>query len=239
MGAIYKYTDRDVREGGEQLYQRVEDYLTYYEGEFAFLIDCKMRLAQGQGLHIGMVRGVLNCMRVDPRVRNLPDPMGPTEDAEVIEMRPKKKEYKLRECDIEDFHGPHGHYSHSILTKIEFNEDPCRHCEGKYAINRVEAIWVPATIKRPYMISRSSNLVHKLDGEAGYNYYPERHAWGWLFDPVLRAKSLCTFPRWINTPVLLTPEEASYAVHDKPDFLNTYRMSASRKPIEFCKRCFD
>jgi hypothetical protein len=72
--ASHKYTDRDVRENELEMRHFVESYLERYHGEFEFLIDCKMRVAEGYTLSTGMVRGVLNCMRNDPRVKGLPAP---------------------------------------------------------------------------------------------------------------------------------------------------------------------
>lgn len=239
MGASLKYTDRDVREGGEELYQKVVNFLERYEGEFTFLIDCKMRLAQGMDLHVGMVRGVLNCMRVDPRETDLPEPILPTADAEVIEM-PKRKVRKLKSCDREEFHGPHGHYGFRDLTEIEWEEDPYYACKGKYAINRDDAIWVPAKINRPAMISRTSNLIHRIGNEAGFQYFANRHGWGYYMDPVLGIKTVCTFPRWISRPILLTDTQSRVIPDDQTlqNELNEYRNSASKKPIQRCKRCF-
>lgn len=69
-----RYTDRDVREN-PLLVPLVEQYLTQYEGEFAFLRDAKIRSAAGLPLGVGMVRGVLNCMRNDTRILfELPTP---------------------------------------------------------------------------------------------------------------------------------------------------------------------
>lgn len=69
-----RYTDRDVREN-PLLVPLVEQYLTQYEGEFAFLRDAKIRTAAGIGLNVAMVRGVLNCMRNDTRILfELPTP---------------------------------------------------------------------------------------------------------------------------------------------------------------------
>jgi hypothetical protein len=77
MSADRKYTDRDVRENPD-FYVTVIDYLEHYEGEFDFLVDCKMRVAMDRELTVGMVRGILNCMRHDPRVTNLPEPLPPS-----------------------------------------------------------------------------------------------------------------------------------------------------------------
>lgn len=105
-----KYTDRDVREN-PLLITLVEQYLTQYEGEFAFLRDAKIRSLAGIGLNVAMVRGVLNCMRNDTRIMfDLPTPrfsvelpkperrlrVVPDDDEDEEPYRPFKIECKAR-----------------------------------------------------------------------------------------------------------------------------------------------
>lgn len=71
--AYDRYEDRHVR-GDRSLVDAAEEYVQGYVGEFLFLLDCRDRLATGQRLTVGQVRGVLNCMRSDPRVGALPVP---------------------------------------------------------------------------------------------------------------------------------------------------------------------
>ena len=61
----YKYTDRDVREL-PYLTQIAYTYLDAYQGDFEFLLDAKRIHYQGV-LATATIRGVLNCMRADPR----------------------------------------------------------------------------------------------------------------------------------------------------------------------------
>lgn len=68
----YKYTDRDVREDPD-LVKLVSEYLHQYGGDFEFLTSAKRALAAYGALPTGIVRGVLNCMRTDPKW-NVPMP---------------------------------------------------------------------------------------------------------------------------------------------------------------------
>ena len=51
-----KYTDRDVRENSD-LVGAAYAYVENYQGEFQYLIDCKMRVASGETLTTGLVGG--------------------------------------------------------------------------------------------------------------------------------------------------------------------------------------
>lgn len=70
MNLDYKFTDTDVR-AHPQLTNAVYDFLSTYEGEFAFLVEARKTLSSLKFLHIATVRGVLNCMRIDPRGQKL------------------------------------------------------------------------------------------------------------------------------------------------------------------------
>jgi hypothetical protein len=71
----YKYTDRDVRENAA-LRSIAIDYLTGYGGDFDFLLQARQYLLVQGTLPTGMARGVLNCMRIDPKwAGTLPAPM--------------------------------------------------------------------------------------------------------------------------------------------------------------------
>src|SRR6478735_10697790 len=90
-----KYTDRDVRED-DSLRPIVESYLDTYEGEFDYLVDMKMTWASGRDLTTPQVRGVLNCMRHDPRLNiELPEPLQPSQ-GEVVSLVYRRKEKKNR-----------------------------------------------------------------------------------------------------------------------------------------------
>jgi len=68
-----RYTDRHVRED-VSLIDVAEGYAQAYTGDFEFMVDIRDRLRDGQRLTVTQVRGVLNCMRHDPRVGHLPVP---------------------------------------------------------------------------------------------------------------------------------------------------------------------
>ena len=57
-----KFTDDDVT---TDLHQAGLSYLKDYDGNFAFLLDLRMRLIARQILSVGQVRGVLNCIKAE------------------------------------------------------------------------------------------------------------------------------------------------------------------------------
>jgi len=238
-----KYTDRDVRENPE-LIQVAEEYLLRYEGEFSFLIDCKMRMANGMSLSTGHIRGILNCMRVDPRVHGLPEPLPP--DDIVVEFVPRKQRQarkSLVPCDIEEFHGRHGG---------AYDDDPYQYCSGKFEINRTERnVPMPVTLKPEikYITAQSpTGLMHLplLGGDHYANWLPKQHEWGYHFRPQkyrfwddsltyqdrevpmvdLHIYTDCTFPRNIKNPFMLTQEQYD-AVQSDEEFCRPR-----------CGRCF-
>lgn len=73
MEAIRKFTDRDLRDN-EDLIDIAKDYLRDYTGDFKFLVDADALLLSTGTLPVPVARGVLNCMRVDPKAQDrLPD----------------------------------------------------------------------------------------------------------------------------------------------------------------------
>lgn len=62
-----RYTDRDVREHPE-LVSVARNFLFGYGGDFEFLRNARDALQGGGALSVGVIRGVLNCMRTDPLV---------------------------------------------------------------------------------------------------------------------------------------------------------------------------
>lgn len=76
MGATnvdVKFTDQHVRANPE-LWRRAVQYLDEYTGDFEFLVKARRVLAQGGKLRTPVVRGILNCMRYDVDVQDLPEP---------------------------------------------------------------------------------------------------------------------------------------------------------------------
>lgn len=229
-GTERKYTDRDVRENPD-FQMIVVDYLQKYQGEFDFLVDMKMRLGAGYDLTVGMIRGVLNCMRHDPRVTGLPEPVMTPKEGKVLQMppRPEMSRKDTRDCDIEGFHGRHG-----------YSNDPDWHvywpCDGKYPINRND-FEVRAFVKVPYMMSRSGKLLHKTSGEPGSAWFmwrPIFHQWGWRYtqegEPDLYVRTACQYPRIIDNPILVPKGKLEEALDE--------RVGSSANQHELCKRCF-
>jgi len=210
-GPERKYTDRDVREN-PTFVDLVEAYLHRYEGDFEFLIDNKMRLAQNITLTTGQVRGVLNCMRHDPRVRNLPEPL-PYED-NVIDLQPRKRQrqkYGMEDCDKLEPHYPHNWGNDEGIYK----------CSGiEWAINR-NSFTKPAIVRRPFAVARTGAYIHKVDlhGSHHFRWYPEPHDWGWVMEPVLHVKLACKYPHWIEKPLLFSVEK------DVPEPIRTDRSN--------------
>lgn len=90
-----RYVDRDVRDDAN-LVDVAESYVQRYTGDFSFLLDCRERLVVGGGLTVSQVRGVLNCMRSDPRVGHLPAPRRePMVGAKIIQL-PTRVTHKQR-----------------------------------------------------------------------------------------------------------------------------------------------
>lgn len=221
MSADIKYTDRDVREN-DNLVEAAYEFLEAYTGEFEFLIDCKMRVAQGTELSVGMVRGVLNCMRADPRVRNMPAPLPP--DETVVEFKPRPRQQRKRKeripCDIEGYH-----------THTFDDWQTYEYCEGKYAINRDINLRIPLHVKVPFMAAQSPSAVLHLVADAkvhvgaehfmrwdaypheyGYNfrsarswYMEERYGFVEMVEMVV--VPACNMPRNIKNPILLSEEQ--------------------------------
>lgn len=76
------YTDRDIRDT-PSLEAIAEEYVQRYTGSFELILDCRDRLRDGYRLGVSQVRAVLNTMRADPRVRQLPMPSQRSDDVEI------------------------------------------------------------------------------------------------------------------------------------------------------------
>ena len=192
-----KYTDRDVREN-EELIDAAIEYVEEYAGEFEYLIDMKMRLASGGDLTTPMIRGILNCMRHDPRVVGLPAPL-PHEPGTVTPIATKQRQRREKRKAYggnKDCPNPAFHSERHDWEDNEFKY----YCDGKYAINRGERheyynslvchVAVDAYPKPHilYVAARGGALVHQImpqgewDGGAPITFawknYP--HSWGWF-----------------------------------------------------------
>lgn len=200
MNEGLKYTDRDVRENPD-FYGAAVNYLVEYEGEFQFLIDCKMRVASGMDLTTGMVRGILNCMRVDPRVKNLPEPIEWPEDVIPIDRerssyrRPKKR---VRvPCTRTDFH------------EHKFEDwETYEYCPGKYEYNR-EVYELPAKVHPEYIFVKGKSptvfTVH-LVTESVVQWSPHRHEGG-FYKVELIVRTACKYPYYLRNPILLSAQD--------------------------------
>lgn len=216
-----KYTDRDVRESGD-LVDRAIAYVENYTGDFQYLIDMKMRLAQEDDLTTPMIRGILNCMRHDPRIRNMPSPL-PPDEATVTPIRSvrrqtgKRKRYGgTKPCNDQGVE--HGY--HNWTDEDEWCEYACT---GWHLINRVKPddhgyltthLFMDATVKRPFAAARGGMLVHLVQS-ASCRWYIEPHAWGFAHDPELVVKTACRYPSFLDRPVLMDEEQAAAQIERK------------------------
>jgi hypothetical protein len=213
--ASHKYTDRDVRENELEMRHFVESYLERYHGEFEFLIDCKMRVAEGYTLSTGMVRGVLNCMRNDPRVKGLPAPLPPLEDdADVIELRGPRG-FRARRPEVFSAREP------EIVIPREYRP---YHADTKAHVNFT------------YAISKSLSMLHRIDRERDavveWVIHPDR-TMPRRFDRI-RVPVLCKNPHWLTYRSLSPLWVLTFTNKQKA-------MSALKKQnpdVTLCVRCF-
>jgi hypothetical protein len=256
-----KYTERDVKEN-ENLRTLAYLYLASYQGDFAFLVDCKQRVELDMTLTTGMVKGILNCMRVDPRLPyDLPEPLLP--DAEVIEMFPKKKDKKKKknkpfECPLL-LAGLFHHHKDSSIMGWKPDDDYMRHCSGLYRINRItrymEAHPHEGVI---YAVGKSpaSKMLHSIDHM--YTVWrPLAHEYGWTYDHYpyhnyrkasefeTVVKLGCKHPSWLKNPILLRQSDVD-EYHGIVDMnyvdkeSGWWKTDGKANPTKFvkCKRCF-
>lgn len=229
-----KYTDRDVRES-EELVERALEYVRNYTGEFQYLIDMKLRVAQEGDLTTPMIRGVLNCMRHDPRITDLPTPLPPQEGT-VTELRPRRAERvpsqkRKRHGGRKSCHEVGVEHGYHYWTDDEDNTEYS--CEGWHLINRgtvdvhgyrSTAVFTETVVKRPYAAARGGMLVHLINS-AEVRWFAPAHEWGYHGDPDLVVRNVCRFPRFIERPLLLNQEQADYITG-----------VGGRK---YCPHCFD
>lgn len=209
-----KYTDRDVR-GNPDLVEMAVEYVEAYDGEFEYLIDMKMRLAQNYDLTTPMIRGILNCMRHDPRVTGLPTPV-PPEEGTVIELRqPKRARRRRHGLDKENPVSCQKTTSHD--AHVWWKDDDSEWCEGiPWEITRTRYPHYPAVVKAPFVVARQGNLIHRVADKGHYFYWrQETHEWGfWRMpgedfdDPELWVNLVCRFPSILKRPILLDQERA-------------------------------
>lgn len=80
----YRYTDAQVRADPDLFVTLALAYLQDYTGEFDLLRSYQVRLQNGHELTVPMIRAVLNCMRFDASVPNMPEPQ--QREARVIDF---------------------------------------------------------------------------------------------------------------------------------------------------------
>lgn len=70
MNAPYrKYRDADVEANLHRATRITYAYVREYEGSFEFLCGCKRKVTAGETLPIPMIRGILNCMLCDTKMK--------------------------------------------------------------------------------------------------------------------------------------------------------------------------
>lgn len=236
MGSELKYTDRDVRDNKAHVTELVTDFLESYTGEFQFLIDCKMRLAQGLELTVGMMRGVLNCMRADPRILvDMPDPL-PIEEAKVIRLP--------RKWGPSDCYEPLDHGGHYIGEEKDFER---RHwCSGRWSINR-RGFVLPGTITGKYtaIVTRTGSLIHRLNGDAEVRWFPEAHSKGYWQDPEIIYLTCCKGCSRVRNGFLLTHHDVTNLLKDREPLNQAIYVRhgvlpppSQNKPLSRCPRCW-
>lgn len=231
-GALRKYTDRDVRENPD-FRLTVIDYLDQYEGEFEFLIDMKMRVASGYEMSVGMIRGVLNCMRNDPRVTGMPDPL-PEEEGRVIQMpRQRRRSVQVAEPEyVEEKCPDRGteHNSHWFPLKMRNGR---QHCNGWHALTR-DLVTKKARFHADYLRGRNSNIIHRSTHEGQVTFFPLNfHTTSGSYCAMHEVRPKCTpGAAWLRSPSLLTTQDVKeaepYEVHS----------SNPNKKIKLCTKCF-
>lgn len=207
-----KYTDRDVRESPDLVELAVE-YVEGYSGEFEYLIDMKLRLSQGYDLTTPMIRGILNCMRHDPRVSGLPSPL-PLEEGVVVEItRPTRRKRRPKwnwsmnfpeACPKTEPHD--GHVWRDKETDLQ------EWCEGvPYAINRLSCRDMRTTVKTEFCAAQGGRFVHRVANTGHWiRWRPNTHEWGFddILEPTLWVNLVCRYPSVLKNPRLFDAKQA-------------------------------
>lgn len=198
------YTDRNVREDAI-LTEYALEYLEKYGGSFEPLVNAQNMLRAEGELPTAIIRVVLNCMRFDTNVASLLPPPKPYLRS-VPNKNAKKKSNPFIAYSDEDLPTHCGNTeSHSWHTFKHGDLYP--QCKGvPFPINR-NYFTRPATVKKPYMRSRTGSLFHHVNTEPGTAYvswYPPNHSYGFGDRlPVLYARTLCKYPGVIQQPTFL------------------------------------
>jgi hypothetical protein len=210
-----KYTDEDVRRN-PNLWGAAVEFLADYQGEFPFLRDCKARVEADIPLTVGMIRGVLNCMRVNPRVRDLPAPISLREefDGDVIPAAERFVPQK-RTCDIAM---PHAHSGSDWAFMHYCNGNPRN--DGQYSYR------LPAKVNGPYTHvtakSDTSVLIH-IAVKVEFEWYPNIYGSGWARPTEMVITTNCRHPYSLRNGLLLDKK-----IIDK---------ESEEWGLEYCSRC--
>jgi hypothetical protein len=204
----YKYTDRDLRDHPE-LANLACSYLASYAGDFEYLRDARQAMIEVGGLPASIVRGVLNCMRTDPRalpsLAAIAKPSAelghddvPTESnlrSPSWIQRPSQaaRSTRLAQCEWTDPHYPH-----------TYGPEWRMRCKGvPFELDRPARYFRPVSIKTPFTKALTGRLIHRV-GEGSFAiWFPNRHTEGFREAPSLKVKTACKYPSWIANPVLI------------------------------------
>jgi len=235
-GVDRRYNDRDVRDDLEELTEAAVEYLEQYEGEFDFLVDMRMRVGLGRPLTVGMVRGVLNCMRNDPRVVSPPEPQGPEDyeyERENVVPIHRKRERRKPHVPRPQEDCPLDGREHDRHWFDRADGDGQQHCLGWHEITR-DITYTSARFHPGYLRGRSSNIIHRSTHEGSVTWFPRGfHTYGQA-EPVMWEVKPCCTPgaAYLRNPSALTAE----GVRAAEPYETT--PSAKHKQITLCKRCF-
>lgn len=236
-----RYNDRDVRDNPD-LHAVAVRYLEQYTGEFDFLVDMRIRaLDEDYGLTVGMVRGVLNCMRNDPRVRDLPEP-GPqdTEEASNVVSITGRGHWVQRGKAVtpaskERPPCPQAGTEHYI-HRYPDPDDPSSswHCLGWHALTR-RSTDTEARFHADYLRGANSNVIHRSSHTGWVTWWPHRHhEEGQATPDWWHVKPTCYTPA-LKQPTLLDAAGVRAAEpYDRPSSTQGGRYTE----VTLCSRCF-
>lgn len=240
-GLDRRYSDRDVRDNPDLL-EVALDYLDGYTGEFDFLLGMQMRVSQGLSLSTGMVRGVLNCMRNDPRA-DLPE----VEDDGVDDVDEEDNVVDLAKARWQVFQRPRRREPAPEPPA----EPPCplegrehdahwKHrggsgwwCRGWHALHRQPFVTKRARFHADYVRGAKSNLIHRATHEGWIVWANPPHRWGmarvWSWE-VGRVCSKNAYP--LKRGETLTAQQVREAEPHEVHHTNPH------KGITLCALCF-
>jgi hypothetical protein len=223
VGVDRRYSDEDVRRNPGVAFAAAERYLEGYTGEFDFLLGMQMRVSEGLDLTTGMVRGVLNCMRNDPRCGALPDLEATSEDEDPPEAPVLALVPDPLPC-------PYEGTEHSIHWYEDGRSNNSQtHCAGWHAINR-RLTERRVRFHRDYVRGANSNVIHRCTHEGFITWFPPFHSWGMARASIWTVGRGCTpnaFP--LKRATTLTAAE----VREQEPY-----DGAPGDAVRLCRQCF-